>query len=164
MGSRHAIVFHSKKMFCQARVATISLQHQRKETAMSNYNLCRIATMSVIALFLLGMSAMGQTRTFNMALPQNGGTVSASSTYGDGTLFPATNVVDGDRSGIGWGDGAGGWSDGTSNTFPDWLEVDFDDSKNISEIDVFTLQDNITNPLEPTLDMEFSLYGVTDFA
>ena len=86
---------------------------------MPNYNLRRIATMSVIVLFLLGASAMGQTQTVNLALPQNGGTVSTSSTYDDGTLFPATNVVDGDRAGIGWGTGAGGWSDGTSNTFPD---------------------------------------------
>ena len=53
--------------------------------------------------------------------------------------------------------------DGTYPTFPDWIEVDFNGSKTISEIDVVTQQDNTQNPVEPTLSQTFSLYGITAF-
>jgi hypothetical protein len=96
----------------------------------------------------------------NVALAANGGVVSASSTYNNN--FPVTAVNDGDRLGLNWGNG-GGWNDGTPNVWPDWVEIDFNASYPINEIDVFTLQDNYQNPSPPTLDMTFTLYGVTDF-
>src|SRR5207253_4809468 len=40
---------------------------------------------------------------------------------------------------------------------------DFNASYPINEIDFFTLQDNYQNPSPPTLNMTFTLYGVTDF-
>jgi hypothetical protein len=43
------------------------------------------------------------------------------------------------------------------------LQVDFNSSKTIDEIDVFTLQDNYTSPSEPTETMTFSLYGLTAY-
>ena len=46
---------------------------------------------------------------------------------------------------------------------PDWLEVDFNGSKTITEIDVFSVQDNYQSASEPTSTMTFSLYGLTDF-
>src|SRR6202008_1321668 len=49
------------------------------------------------------------------------------------------------------------------NSYPDWLEVDFAGTKTIDEIDVFTLQDNYTSPVDPTPTMTFSNYGITDF-
>jgi RHS repeat-associated protein len=53
--------------------------------------------------------------------------------------------------------------DGTSNSYPDWIQVNFNGNKTIDEIDVFTLQDNYSNPSEPTESMTFSLYGLVNF-
>jgi hypothetical protein len=47
--------------------------------------------------------------------------------------------------------------------YPDWVQIDFNGSKTISEIDVFTIQDNYSSPVEPTDAMTFSLYGITAF-
>jgi hypothetical protein len=96
----------------------------------------------------------------NVALAANGGVASASSTYSNN--FPVRAVNDGDRLGLNWGNG-GGWADGTANVWPDWVEIDFNASYPINEIDFFTLQDNYQNPSPPTLDMTFSVWGVTDF-
>src|SRR6185503_10428972 len=73
-----------------------------------------------------------------------------------------SGAINGDRSGAPWGNG-GGWNDGTPGTFPDWLEVDFSGPKTITEIDVFSVQDNYQAPSPPTPTMPFSLYGLTDF-
>src|SRR5688572_24405469 len=97
----------------------------------------------------------------NVAAASNGATASASSTMSGGT--PASGAIDGDHKGTNWGSG-GGWSDNTSATYPDWLQVDFNGSKTISEIDVFTIQDNYSSPSEPTEAMTFSNYGITDYA
>jgi hypothetical protein len=61
-----------------------------------------------------------------------------------------------------WAHG-GGWSDATHNAYPDWVEIDFNGPKVISQIDLFTLQDNYVKPLAPTQSMTFSLYGITAF-
>jgi len=53
--------------------------------------------------------------------------------------------------------------DSSLSSFPDWVEVDFDGSKTINEIDVVTRQDDLNNPVEPTLTQTFSLYGITAF-
>src|SRR4029450_13183387 len=42
-------------------------------------------------------------------------------------------------------------------------QVNFDGVQSIGEIDVFTVQDNYTAPLEPGSPMTFSRYGITDF-
>ena len=68
-----------------------------------------------------------------------------------------------DRKGIGWANGTGGWNDNTQSQYPDILQINFAGAKTISEIDVFTLQDNYQSPADPTLTMLFSLYGITDF-
>ena len=57
----------------------------------------------------------------------------------------------------------GGWNDGTPNSWPDWLEVDFAGAKTINEVDVFSVQDNVYAPVEPTRTMTFTRYGLTDF-
>ncbi len=93
----------------------------------------------------------------NVALSSNGGVATASSAYtGNGANF-ANN---GERKGAAnsyWNDAA------PANTFPDWLQVDFNGSQTIDEIDVFTEQDNWQNPSEPTEAMTFSLYGLTGY-
>jgi hypothetical protein len=91
----------------------------------------------------------------NVALPSNGGVALASSTY-SGAFAPA-NAINGDRKGTVY------WNDGTQSSFPDWLEIDFNGTKNLSEIDVFTVQNNFQSPSEPTETMTFSLYGLRNF-
>jgi hypothetical protein len=96
----------------------------------------------------------------NVALAANGGTATASSTASGG--YAPSGAINGDRQGLNWGAG-GGWNDATPSTFPDWLEVDFNGTKTINEIDVFSVQDNYQAPTEPTPTMTFSQYGLTDF-
>src|SRR5215217_1216011 len=101
----------------------------------------------------------------NVALSANGGVASASSSSADGGQYNFTpaGANNGNRSGAGWGSGEG-WNDNApTNTFPDWLQIDFNGSKTIDEIDVFTVQDNWQNPSEPTETMTFSSYGLTGF-
>jgi hypothetical protein len=43
------------------------------------------------------------------------------------------------------------------------LQVDFASTQSISEIDIFTLQDNFSAPVDPVLGMTFTLYGITAF-
>ena len=65
--------------------------------------------------------------------------------------------------GAGWGNG-GGWADGTSNAYPDWVQIIFNGTKTIDHVVVYTVQDNFASPIEPTDTQTFSLFGVTDFA
>jgi hypothetical protein len=101
-----------------------------------------------------------RTTTANIALASSGAIASADSTLNSG--YPASAVINGDRKGLNWGNG-GGWNDGTTNWFPDSLEVTFSGNKTISLINLFTLQDNYTNPVEPTQEMTFAQYGIRDF-
>jgi RHS repeat-associated protein len=95
---------------------------------------------------------------YNLAL---GATATASSIYGPG--FEAVSVINGDRKGLNAGSN-GNWNDAPpSNTFPDWLQIDFGTNKTINEVDVFSLQDNWTNPVEPTEVMTFTLYGISGY-
>jgi RHS repeat-associated protein len=96
----------------------------------------------------------------NMAAAAQGATATASSVY-PGGAYAAASTINGDRKGLNWGAG-GGWHDGTQS-LPDWLEVDFGGARTINEIDVFTVQDNYTNPSEPVEDQQFTLYGLTGF-
>jgi YD repeat-containing protein len=125
---------------------------------MPRYSLLPIGMLVAIAV-CFSVSADAQTVT-NVALASNGGVASASSTYS--SAFPVIATNNGDRKGLNWGNG-GGWADSTANSYPDWLQIDFAGSKAIREIDVFTLQDNFTNPIEPTLTTTFSQYGITAF-
>jgi RHS repeat-associated protein len=105
------------------------------------------------------LEAWGGTRS-NVALTANGATATASSTYSGYPLVPSA-AIDGEHKGLNWPNG-GGWHS-SSATFPQWLEVAFNGSKTIDEIDIYTVQDNPSNPAEPTETMTFSLYGLTGF-
>ena len=61
-----------------------------------------------------------------------------------------------------WGSG-GGWRDGTPDNYPDWLQVDFNGSKTIDEVVVYSVKDLYYDPTDPTANETFSVYGVTDF-
>jgi uncharacterized protein (TIGR03437 family) len=94
----------------------------------------------------------------NFALASNGGTASASSEYD--SSYPAAAINNGDRRGLNWGAG-GGWGDNSPGLHPDWVQINFNGSKSINEIDVFTIQDNYASPVEPSLSDTFTQYGVT---
>src|SRR5439155_979059 len=101
----------------------------------------------------------------NVALASNGATASASSTLDDGRLPIA--AINGDRKGIHWGSDpttGSGWHDATNGVYPDWLQVNFNGSKTINEVDVFSVQDDVLNPVEPTSTLTFTQYGITDFS
>jgi YD repeat-containing protein len=102
----------------------------------------------------------GFNNSLNVALQANGGVATASSSYSSN--YPASSVNVGNRAGLNWGAG-GGWADGTPNVFPDWVQITFSGQKTIEEIDVYTVQDNYQNPVEPTSGQTFSLYGNTAF-
>jgi hypothetical protein len=105
----------------------------------------------------------GPPSQINVALASNGGIASASSTYTQsGYSFAATAINNNERAGVNWGNG-GGWIDATANSYPDWVEIDFNGSKTIDHVIVYTVQDNWQNPVEPTDSMTFGLYGITDF-
>jgi hypothetical protein len=103
------------------------------------------------------VNATGST---NFALASNGGIASASSVLSGG--YPVAAVNDNARSGANWGSG-GGWADATPGSFPDWVQINFNGSKTIDRVVVYTVQDNYTNPVEPTDSLTFTQYGITDF-
>jgi len=75
--------------------------------------------------------------------------------------YDPKGAIDGDRKGLNFG--KDGYWNSKDATFPQWLEVHFYGDKTITEIDVFTIQDNYASPAEPTPTMEFTAYGLTDF-
>ena len=95
----------------------------------------------------------------NVALAANGATATASSILG--SLYTASNAIDGEHKGLNYFNG-GVWHS-SAQTFPQWIQVDFNGNKTIDEIDVYSVQDNYQNPTEPTDTMTFSLYGLTSF-
>ena len=96
----------------------------------------------------------------NVALSSNGGTASASSTWGPS--FPASTVIDNRRSGAGWGNYAG-WADGTSGAFPDWVQINFNGQKAVDHVVVYSVQDNFLSPIEPTEAMTGTRFVLTSF-
>ena len=96
----------------------------------------------------------------NVALISSGSTATASSTRSSG--YPAGSVINGDRKAVNWGSG-GGWHDATQSVWPDWVELQFSAPKVIDEIDVFSIQDNVSSPTEPTFGMTFTKWGLQDF-
>jgi hypothetical protein len=54
------------------------------------------------------------------------------------------------------------WKDANAS-FPDWVEIGFNGAKTIDRVVVYSVQDNYTNPVEPTATMTFTQRGVTAF-
>ncbi len=97
----------------------------------------------------------------NVALASAGAVATASSTFASG--YPVTAVNNNDRAGLGLGNG-GIWADATANAYPDSVQINFNGSKSIDRVVLYTVQDNYANPIEPTDTLTFSLYGITAFA
>jgi PKD repeat protein len=98
----------------------------------------------------------------NYALTSNGGTATGSTEYYTGGM-PAVGAINGDRTGGNWGGGSGGWNDNTRDLQPDSLEVAFSGARTISEIRLYTLQDNFSNAQQPTPAMTCAVYGNLNF-
>jgi hypothetical protein len=117
-------------------------------------------TSAPVAVTVNASAAAG---AMNVAAQVNGGVATASSAYSaPGTNYLPSGANDGDRKGINWGQG-GGWNDGTANAFPDSLQVNFNGTFTINRVDVFTVQDNYTAPVEPTSSLAFTQWGLTSF-
>ncbi len=95
----------------------------------------------------------------NVAQSASGASAVASSEFSSN--FSARGTIDGDVRGLKW-EHDGGWNDATWDQ-PDTLDISFAGQKTISEVDVFTLQDNYGAPIQPDLNTTFSLYGIKDF-
>jgi hypothetical protein len=100
------------------------------------------------------------TTSSNVALASVGAVASASSTHSSG--YPVAAVNNNQRSGANWGNG-GGWNDATVNTQPDWVQINFNGTKTIDRVVVYTLQDNYTSGTEPTDTLTFINEGITGF-
>ena len=99
--------------------------------------------------------------SINYALPANGGVASASSTLVSN--YPPSNAINGERAGANSTTGGvfNGWI--STQSMPQWLQVDFGQMRSINELDVFMVQDNYQNPATPTLQMTNSLYTLNAF-
>jgi hypothetical protein len=94
------------------------------------------------------------------ALASNGASATASSRWGPS--FAAWTVIDNKRSGANWGNYAG-WADGSSGVFPDWLQVNFNGSKVIDRVVLYSVQDNYLSPVEPIDSMTGTRFVVAAF-
>jgi PKD repeat protein len=113
-----------------------------------------------IAAVVISVSPAGALT--NYALAVNGGLASASSTYASRS-YPPEAANNGDRTGGGWEAGTGGWNDNTRGIWGDSLEMTFNLPKTISEIRVFTLQNDFRHPVEPDASTPADVYGILDF-
>jgi sirohydrochlorin ferrochelatase len=96
----------------------------------------------------------------NVAAASNGSTATASSQLS--AQYPASGVINGEHNGNDWGFG-GGWADNTQGVFPDNVEVDFNVSQSINEIDVYTLKDDINSGSTVNDTTTFNVYGATAY-
>jgi subtilisin family serine protease len=140
--------------FTDANVAAGTYTYTAK--AYDNASPAAVATSGAS---LVTVNAPG-TVAVNVAAQANGGVASASTSYNAG--YAASSANNGDRKGLNWGNG-GGWNDATANTFGDWLQVTFNATYSISEINIFTVQDNFPAPVDPTPTMTFTQWGSTAY-
>ena len=54
-------------------------------------------------------------------------------------------------------------SDATVQSFPDWVQIDFSGAKTIDHVIVYSVQDNDSNPVEPSDTLTFTQRGITAF-
>jgi hypothetical protein len=98
--------------------------------------------------------------TNNVARSTAGATAVGSSEFSPS--FPASGAIDGEHNGNNWGAG-GGWNDGTAGVFPDDLVINFNGSKTINHIDVYTLKDDYNSGSAVNDSTFFTLFGATDY-
>lgn len=72
----------------------------------------------------------------NLALTSNGGFVTASSTAAG---FDPQDIANGNTDSESFGAGVNGWQDDTSATYPDYLTINFDDTRMLSRASIWHL-------------------------
>ena len=134
----------------------------RLQSSLVETNRVHVASSISKQLSKLTLLAAQLPNRQNVALASNSAVATASSTTspseGLGNYEPLS-AINGERLGVGTGHSFSDntfWRDGTADVFPDWWQVNFQGHKTIDEIDVYTLQDNYTNPSEPTEAMTFT--------
>ena len=90
----------------------------------------------------------------NVALASNGATATASSSYYAAGYQPPA-AIDGRRSGAIRGQ-LGTWED-ASGALPDWLQVSFAGPSTINRVDVVSMQEAWSAPIEPTTTLTSGL-------
>jgi hypothetical protein len=140
-------------------VGSVTVNAENRSIAASGNSFSDAFTAYQAHAYLIDIAADAQ-QPVNVAAQTNGGVATASTSYNGG--YPASAVNDGDRKGINAGAG-GYWNSAGPNGFPEWVEIAFNGQKIITEIDVFSVQDAYMAPVDPTLSMSFSAYGISDF-
>lgn len=124
----------------------------------NTYGWGRIDALAAVNLALEDVD----TSLVNYALTTLGSVPAASSTYTTRN-YSTDSAFDGERSGGGWEQG-GGWNDGTRDAWPDTLDITFGGgAKTISQVHVYTLQNDFSNPVVPDENTDASIYGIQDF-
>ncbi|MBC8030759.1 MAG: S8 family serine peptidase [Pyrinomonadaceae bacterium] len=124
----------------------------------NTYGWGRIDALEAVTLALEDVD----TGLVNYALTTLGSVPAASSTYTTRN-YSTDSAFDGERSGGGWEQG-GGWNDATRDAWPDSLDITFGGgAKTISEVHVYTLQNDYRNPVVPDENTDASVYGIQDF-
>lgn len=125
-------------------------------TAVATDNQNAVTTSAPIAVTVTSSAPTGG-RT-NVALASNGASATASSTYT--ADYAPRAVIDGRRSGAVRGQ-LGTWEDANGYA-PDWLQVTFAAPSTIQTVNVFSMQERYTTPVEPTAALT-SYLAVEDF-
>jgi YD repeat-containing protein len=114
------------------------------------------ARLMLGAVYAAAPAAFFQQSGVNVAAAANGATAQGSTSY-DAYGLSASRAINGSRTYAG-----SYWNDQTLNTLPDWLQINFAGARNLVEIDLFFLQDNL-GTAEPTEAMTFTQFGITNF-
>ncbi|WP_239250550.1 fibronectin type III domain-containing protein, partial [Candidatus Nitrotoga sp. M5] len=133
---------------------TASTSYSYTVSACDAANNCSAQTAPVLA------TTTSATTSSNLALASVGAVALASSSVNSD--FPIAAVNNNQRTGAPWANG-GGWRDATFNAYPDWVQINFNGTKDVNRVVLYTLQDNYPNPIEPTDTLTFSNWGVTGF-
>jgi RHS repeat-associated protein len=108
------------------------------------------------------ITAEGSSRS-NVASAANGGTATAQNFTADGVYpgqhFQPSYANDGTRYTSPGGDHY--WRD--EHGLSSWIQLDFNGSKSIDEVDVYTMRDDYTTQADPSATQTFANYGVTGF-
>lgn len=107
-----------------------------------------------------GALLVNQQQT-NWAAAANGGSVTATS---EASGYAATNIINGLRhTNNDWGGITGGWSSQTGVSQPHTLDFSLAAPKVITQINIFTLRNDINYNTNPTFEDPADVYGARDF-
>jgi len=126
---------------------------------------CKVKTTSSVGTSAWSANSNSVTPTaapvvpVNVALTSNGGVASASSAMG----AHAVSAVNNDERKGNWNTANMMWSSAAANTFPNWVQINFNGTKTINKVVLYTMQDVYGSPAEPTDVMTFTQYGATGY-